>query len=175
MASTTASIDDVARLAGVSTATVSRVLNRPEKVADATAERVRQAMASLDYRPNMFASGLMTRASRVLGLVLPDGFAGVRLEMLRGAEGEASRLGYHLLLTTEARMSDAEAVRDAPALGILDAVGLMVETPSPRLLERAASLDIPVFSIAETGRAWNTPEAGVALVDLLARRVLRSG
>lgn len=174
MASNSASIEDVARLAGVSTATVSRVLNRPEKVADATAEQVREAMARLDYRPNPFASGLMTRASRVLGIVIPNGFEGVGVEMLRGAEAESCRLGYHLLLMTEGRVSDAEARRDSPALGMLDAVGLMLERPSPQLLERAASLGVPVCSIGEAGRVWNTLEAGAALVEMLAKRVLRS-
>lgn len=175
MASSSVSIDEVARLAGVSTATVSRVLNRPEKVADATAKRVREVMARLDYRPNPFASGLMTRASRVLGIVLPDGFEDIGVEMLRGAESEACRLGYHLLLTTEGRIVDAEAVRDAPALGMLDGVGLMLDHPSQPLLERSASLGVPVCSIDETGRAWNTPDAGTALVEMLARRVLQSG
>ncbi|HZW07433.1 MAG TPA: LacI family DNA-binding transcriptional regulator, partial [Phycisphaerales bacterium] len=50
---TSTSIQDVARTAGVSTATVSRVLNTPDLVAAETAERVRKAVAELGYKPNL--------------------------------------------------------------------------------------------------------------------------
>lgn len=62
----------VARLAGVSTATVSNVLNRPHLVAPATQERVMAAIRELDFVPNRAAATLRQGTNRVLGLVIPD-------------------------------------------------------------------------------------------------------
>jgi len=65
-------IQDVATAAAVSIATVSRVLNTPQMVSPSTAIRVQKVIAELGYRPNVFAQGLVTRKSRVLGIALPD-------------------------------------------------------------------------------------------------------
>lgn len=62
----------VARHAGVSTATVSNVLNRPHLVANATRERVISAIEALDFVPNRAAATLRQGSNRVLGLVIPD-------------------------------------------------------------------------------------------------------
>lgn len=62
----------VARMAGVSTATVSNVLNRPHLVAPATQQRVLAAIAELDFVPNRAAAALRQGTNRVLGLVIPD-------------------------------------------------------------------------------------------------------
>jgi LacI family transcriptional regulator len=63
---------DVARLAGVSHQTVSRVINGHPHVREATRARVRQAMRQLDYRPNALARGLATRRSRTIGVLSFD-------------------------------------------------------------------------------------------------------
>src|SRR6184192_3039488 len=94
------SIEDVARVAGVSIATVSRVQNNPKLVAAPTAERVRRAIKQLGFRPNPFARGLMTRRSRVLGIALPDVHGEFYSELLRGADAAARRRGYHLLVSS---------------------------------------------------------------------------
>src|ERR1043165_6814420 len=94
------SIEDVALAAGVSTATVSRFLNSPKLVATGTADRVMRVIEQLGYRPNRFAQGLMTRRSHTVGIVLPDIHGEFYSELLRGADAEAHRRGYHLLLTT---------------------------------------------------------------------------
>lgn len=62
----------VARLAGVSTATVSNVLNRPHLVASATQQRVLAAIDELDFVPNRAAAALRQGTNRMLGLVIPD-------------------------------------------------------------------------------------------------------
>ncbi len=64
-----AAMADVARLAGVSHQTVSRVLNGSERVAPSTRERVREAMRLLDYRPNSAARALVTGRSRTVGVI----------------------------------------------------------------------------------------------------------
>ena len=64
-------IYDVARVADVSLATVSRVLNNPEKVKPKTRERVLTAIKELGYRPNAIARGLASRRSTNVGLIVP--------------------------------------------------------------------------------------------------------
>lgn len=63
---------DVARMAGVSTATVSNVLNNSNKVKEETMQRVMDAMARLNYQPNMIARSLSTRKTMQIGLILED-------------------------------------------------------------------------------------------------------
>lgn len=92
------SIHDVAARAGVSTATVSRVLNNPELVAESTSSRVREAIEALGYRPNLFAKGLMTKRSMLLGLVVPPKAEGAWCHVVKTAHDEAARLGYRVVL-----------------------------------------------------------------------------
>ena len=65
-------MNDVARLAGVSHQTVSRVLNNHPSVREETRERVLKAVRQLNYRPNALARGLAGRRSRVIGVVSFD-------------------------------------------------------------------------------------------------------
>jgi LacI family transcriptional regulator len=104
------SIQDVAEAAGVSIATVSRVLNNPGLVSSKTSERVRGVIAELGYSPNPFAQGLITRESRVLGFALPDIHGEFYSGLLLGADAKARELGYHLLISAEVRT-------DVPAPG----------------------------------------------------------
>lgn len=93
-----ATVVEVARLAGVSTATVSRVLNDPEIVAPPTRQRVLDAVEALAYRPNAAARRLAGARTDTLGLILPELSGPFYSELLAGVE-EASRLaGYHLLV-----------------------------------------------------------------------------
>src|SRR5262245_1330667 len=62
---------DVARVAGVSTATVSRYINQPEKVSEKTRTRVRQAIEQLDWVPNAAARSLVSRRSYMVGALFP--------------------------------------------------------------------------------------------------------
>ena len=66
------SIKEIARLAGVSTATVSRVINQNGRFSKETEERVRRIIRQTEYVPNMSAKGLRTNRTRVVGLVVPD-------------------------------------------------------------------------------------------------------
>ena len=66
------SAKDVARLAGVSTATVSRVINTPEQVDPETRQLVRDAMAKLRYVPHGAARALRSQRSRMIGAVVPS-------------------------------------------------------------------------------------------------------
>lgn len=94
-----ATIDDVARHAGVSKATVSRFLNRrDELLTHGIAERVAQAVAALDYRPSAMARGLKHGRTRLVGLVVADIANPFSIAVLRGAEKACQEAGYLMVL-----------------------------------------------------------------------------
>lgn len=91
-------MEDVARLAGVSTATVSRVLNNPELVSDDTRQKVADAIRQLDYRVNLAARSLRTNQTRTIAVVLPTIADPVINRMVEAVEDVAITAGYTLLL-----------------------------------------------------------------------------
>jgi LacI family transcriptional regulator len=88
----------VARLAGVSNATVSNTLNRPEIVAPATRERVLAAIEELDFVPNRAAATLRQGTNRLIGLVIPDIANPFYSAIARGVTEAAAEHGYTVAL-----------------------------------------------------------------------------
>lgn len=91
-------IADVAAVSGVSSMTVSRVVNNTGRVNQATRERVRKAIAELGYQPNQVARSLSTRRTRAIGLVVPDITNPFFSAIVRGAEDAAWQAGYTVSL-----------------------------------------------------------------------------
>jgi LacI family transcriptional regulator len=89
---------EVAREAGVSKQTVSRVLNNKGEISQATRRQVLAVIERLDYRPSNIARGLATNKTMTLGLVVPDIGNPFFSEITRGADGAAHAAGYSLLL-----------------------------------------------------------------------------
>lgn len=101
--------EDVARLAGVSTAVVSYVLNDgPRPVAEQTAERVREAVRLLDYRPNSSARALRRGSSDILGLVVADGLNPFFGEYTAALVSAAGAVGQRLLIADSCGDPDTE-------------------------------------------------------------------
>src|SRR6059058_5814377 len=90
-----ATIHDVAERAGVSVATVSRVLNGKELVREETSKQVLIAAKSLRYVPNVAARSLSIRRSQTVGIVLPDVHGEYFSEVIRGIDIDARHDGYH--------------------------------------------------------------------------------
>lgn len=95
-------IQDVAREAGVALGTVSNVLNHPDRVRPSTLDRVRAVMDALGYAPNQSARLLAGGGSMTFGLVLPNLSGGFALQVANGAQGEARRAGYDVVLANSA-------------------------------------------------------------------------
>ena len=93
-----ATLYDVARRAGVSHITVSRYFRRPEKLADHTAERVRQAVKELRYVPNAAARSLVSGQTEMVALIVPDITNTFYTRLARGVQDEARKQGYTLVL-----------------------------------------------------------------------------
>ncbi len=103
------SIADVAREAGVSRQTVSRVLNNKGEISSATLHRVREVIDRLDYRPSSIARGLATRHTGTIGLIVPDIANPFFADIGRGADDAAHEAGYSLLLCNAVEDPDREA------------------------------------------------------------------
>src|ERR1700751_2325143 len=89
---------DVARLAGVSTSTVSAVLNESVGVSPKRKERVLAAMVALDYQPDAIARSLKTGRSNAIGVIVPDITNTFYPEVIRGVEVAAQAAGDSVLL-----------------------------------------------------------------------------
>lgn len=140
-----ASIEDVAKRAGVSISTVSRVLNRRHLVNAATIARVEEAIQDLGYRPNVFARGLMLRKSNILGFVLPDLHGEFYSEILRGAMQKARELGYDLIVSAVGSAEDGRDVLGMVASqGLVDGLVVMVSEMDSQIRKSLANFGWPL-------------------------------
>ena len=87
-------IKQIAKTAGVSVATVSRVLNHPETVAPKTREKIQKVIEDAEYKPNWFAQGLNFNKTRTIGLVIPHLLNSTYMEVAKGVEDVAKQKGY---------------------------------------------------------------------------------
>ena len=124
-------IIDVAKAAGVSTATVSRVINRPDSVRADTRERVYQAMSACQYRYNALARGFATKRTHTIGLIVPTvtnpGFA----ESTRGVQDWAAQAGFNVLLGN----TDYDANTEANLIRVfreMQVEGMLITTTDPK-------------------------------------------
>ena len=101
-------IADVSRRAGVSTATVSRVVNHPERVDAGTRARVAAIIEELGYRPNELARGLSDGSSRTVGIVIPLFGSSYYGLMLDGAVRALRELGFHALVEASGESGEGE-------------------------------------------------------------------
>jgi LacI family transcriptional regulator len=101
-------LSDVARRAGVSSGTASRVINGTGNVSPPRAEAVERAVRELDYRPNMVARSLRRQRSQTLGLVVPDVTNAFFSELALSVEIAAARQGYSVILGNSANSNQIE-------------------------------------------------------------------
>jgi LacI family transcriptional regulator len=122
-----ATIHEVARAAGVSIATVSRVLNGNARVSGESSRRVLAAAASLDYWPNAAARSLRQSRTHVLGILLPDLYGEFFSEVIRGIDHEARRAKFQVLISSSHAEAEAIAAAARSMRGRVD--GLIVMAP----------------------------------------------
>jgi LacI family transcriptional regulator len=126
-----ATILDVARLAGVSHQTVSRYLRNEGGLKEQTTERIRGAIAVLDYHPDLVARSMRTRRSNRIAVLLPEARNWVPLRMLAGAVDRARAAGY---VTDIVGLGGDQAGRGEDLAGLVSsrqAAGVLSLTPLP--------------------------------------------
>lgn len=138
-------IKDVASLAGVSTATVSHVINKTRYVSEETKQRVLAAIENVGYTPNVFARNLASGQSRTLGLIISDITNPFFPDLVKSIQEKALELAYDVLVLN----TNYEPERDAPyvqRLLELQVRGVMILTTEMdlKVLERLSSRKISV-------------------------------
>ncbi|MFI5698161.1 LacI family DNA-binding transcriptional regulator [Kribbella sp. NPDC051586] len=165
-----ATIHDVARLAEVSTATVSRVLSGGKAVSPEVSERVRAAARDVGYRPNPAAQTLLRGSSRTVGVVVPDLGNPYFAEMLKGVATEAAADDHHTLVAGTEEDPEQEYRSAIELARWVD--GLLLCAPrmsTPRLREVAEAARRLVL----INRVLRHPAVGSVVVDYhLGVRVL---
>jgi LacI family transcriptional regulator len=104
----TVTIYDVAREAGVSMATVSRVVNNNPNVKPQTRKKVYEAIERLGYRPNAVARGLASKKTTTVGVVIPDIANAIFAEVARGIEDIANMYHYNIILCNADKRKEKE-------------------------------------------------------------------
>jgi len=110
-----ATIYEVSKLAGVSLATVSRVINNSGKVTPATRQKVQAAMLELGYRPNSIAQSLASNRSNSIGILVPELHGPFFGNMLSSIESELRTYGKHVIITA----GHSHEEREREAIGFL--------------------------------------------------------
>ncbi|HET9768903.1 MAG TPA: LacI family DNA-binding transcriptional regulator [Thermoanaerobaculia bacterium] len=149
----TPSIYEVARAAGISVATVSRVLNDKGPVRAETRQRVLEAVERLGYVPHSAARSLSTRRTMSIGVLLPDMHGAFFGEIVRGIDLAARAAGYHLLVSG----SHSDAAETAALLqtlhGRVDGLILMTPALGHAWLDKVLPRRVPVVLLNPRGEA----------------------
>lgn len=176
-------IADVARLAGVSTATVSRVLHGTARVSDPVRERVEAAIRRLNYSPSSIARSLATGRTATLGIIVADITNPFFLEIVRGVDAAAARAGYSVFIccsdqdrTRERSYLDALRRRRADGVILAGPHSLREEdrdlaSAAPLVLVNSQRRGLPVPAIISDSRQ-GAYLATRHLIDLGHRRLL---
>src|SRR5919204_603040 len=157
---------DVAKLAGVSHQTVSRVINNSQHVREETRERVLEAMRLLHYRPNSVARALVTGRSKTLGVVSFDTTLHGPASTLLGIERAAHEEGYFIIVASLEALNRSSVVDAVERLRRQGVEGILVIAPHMEASEALlhAPADVPLVA-AEAGPERAMP---VVAVDQIA-------
>jgi LacI family transcriptional regulator len=140
-------IREVAKAAGVSVSTVSRVLNDKDDVAPATYEKVQRVIVELGYASSLAARGMRSRRTKVIGLIMPDVAGLYSAAIMRGVNRAIARLDYDLLVYTNGDIrKNSSADQESYYVSLLNGSitdGVIVVTPAATEFSTAA----PVVAI----------------------------
>ena len=169
-------IRQVAARAGVSTATVSRVLTGRGPASPEATRRVRAAAEELGYSPSASASSLRTERSMIIGVLVPNLANPVYLPFLRAVEHRAQRHGYAVIVADAQRSPEVERRQlDRLSAQRIDALVVAGRPRDPDHLRRLAAAGVPIvdaeaFSAQADALAASTGQAVESACDDLAAR-----
>lgn len=153
-----ATIRDVSKLAGVSVATVSRVINKKGYVSKETEEAILNAMKMLNYTPSDVARRLAGKKSNTIGLIIPNILNPFFPEVARAAEDAANKLGYSIILCN----SDNSRLKEKEYYNMLfnkqvDGIMICSYTASPEDILEVIDKGMPVVAIDREYENYDIP------------------
>lgn len=140
------SIRDVARLAGVSPSTVSRVINGTAKVEEDKMQRVKQVILETGFKPNEVARSLYKKSSKIIGMIVPNIENPFFNELAGAIEEEAYENGYRLTLCNSNNNLEKEK-ENMDLLSRMNADGIILMTNQGEIEEEIKNCRIPVVMI----------------------------
>jgi len=144
-------IKQIAEAAGVSVATVSRVLNHPENVAPKTREKIQKIIDEEEYTPNWFAQGLNFKSTKTIGLVLPRNINMSNMEVANGVEDVARQKGYiSFICSFEKDPMLKKEYLDQIMIRRVDGLILLYSTLDEEFARWLQNEDVPVVLIGES-------------------------
>jgi DNA-binding LacI/PurR family transcriptional regulator len=156
-----ATIDDVAKLAGVSKGTVSNVFSKKRPISQAVSERVLAVAKQLNYEPNHVARSLATRKTMIVGLRMPVSrnttLSGFETQMIDGVIRECAKHGYRVLLDTLPEQEDVTTFSSDPVDGVI----MLNPKEKDSRIERYMRMGLPLVLI---GRPHSVQEE-ICFVD----------
>ena len=155
-------IYDIAGAAGVSLATVSRVINHPEKVKKATRDRVMNIIKNKGYIPNANARGLASRKSTTVAVVVPTLTRASVSEMIQGIYDSANHYGYTIRLFIADNLgSDAKAWGEIVASSV-DGILFMNDEMSSEVYSQIKNTPVPIVFVNSVSK---DPEYGSVCIN----------
>lgn len=172
-------IKQIAKAAGVSVATVSRVLNHPENVAPKTKERIEKIMQEAEYKPNWFAQGLNFNKTKTIGLVIPHILQSMYMEIAKGVEDVAKNKGYiTFMCNTEKEPNSEKEYVEKLLTRRVDGIILMFSMLDEEYIESIESRGVPIVIIGQHqgNENFNTVETDCALgAEKIVEQLIENG
>lgn len=171
-------LDQVASLAGVSPATVSRFFNTPGIVARETAERIRDAVDKLGYIPNLLAGGLASNRSRLVAVMIPELSGSIFVDMIEAMIEELSSHGYVVMLLVTGLKLETPSDLVRAALGRRPEAVVVtgaLDTATRSLLRKSGTSVIELWDLPEEPVDVAIGFSHLAVGEALARHVHERG
>jgi LacI family transcriptional regulator len=155
-------IGDVARLANVSKATVSRVLNHPDIVRDSLREKVQKAIDELSYTPDNAARSLTSRRSRTIGIVVPTLRTSIFAEGIEALQSRLSERNFTLLIAAaqydpERELQEVQTLIDRGVDGLV----LVGNSHLPQTYENIRRREVPFLTTYVSDSQHDVPAIGI--------------
>lgn len=172
-------IKQIAKAAGVSVATVSRVLNHPENVAPKTREKIQKIIEEAEYKPNWFAQGLNFNRTKTIGLIIPHILNSTHMEIAKGVEDVALQKGYTTFICNAEKKYNIEVEYiDHLLQRRVDGIILMFSSLGETTLKEIEGNGVPVVLIGENkySDGFNTVKADCNLgAESMVRQLIEAG
>lgn len=145
-------INDVAREAGVSKSTVSRVLSNNDRISDETKEKVNEVIKRLGYKPNLIARNLAKSTTRTLGVILPieagDYFGNpIFIQIMQGISIFAQEHNYYIMYAFGKDKSEEQSIKEFSSNGIVDGIIMLKSEENDKTMKYLTKIKFPFVVI----------------------------
>jgi LacI family transcriptional regulator len=145
-------LEDIARISGVSRSTVSRVINADPNVKERTRDKVQEVIQNLNFQPNMAARGLAAGSTKVIGLVIPVGISFIFSDpyfplVIQGISSACNQLGYSIMLWLAEAKYERKTISQILYNGLIDGVIVSSMILDDPLIDRLSESNRPFITI----------------------------